>query len=294
MKITRIDDAGDFLERTLTLRANLPFETNLIGSVASSIAFEGKKYDESFWWVIQNAQDEVVGAMMRTAPHNLVLSPMPKTAIPDCVNMIVEMDPQFPGISGPKELVTQFLGLYRQQLSAELKIKSSTGLLLYELAELVLPKLKGNLRLATAEDYELVLSWYRAFEIELDLQTHGIEESVSGAMYRDAIYFLEVEGEIVSLVGHAAIVETPSGKVVRIGPVYTPPEYRGRGYASSATAAVSEILRELPARVMLYTDAANPTSNGIYLRLGYELLAENIEIEFSKPIEKLSIGELDR
>jgi predicted GNAT family acetyltransferase len=280
MKVQRVDDVNDFLERTLALRANLPFETNLIGSVASSIAFSGKKYDESFWWIIQNAENEVIGAMMRTAPHNLVLSPMPTTAIPDCVKAIVEMDPQFPGISGPKELVAQFLRLYRQQLSIELKIKSSTGLLLYALAELVVPNLNGNLRLATTKDYDLALSWYRAFEVELDLQMHGVAENVSGTIDRGALYFWEVDGEIVSLVGHAAIVETPSGKVVRIGPVYTPPEYRGRGYASCATAAVSEILRGLPARVMLYTDATNPTSNGIYLRLGYKLIAENIEIEF--------------
>ena len=280
MKIQRIDDAGDFLHRTLALRANLPFETNLIGSVASSVVFSGKKFDESFWWIIQAENDEVVGAMMRTAPHNLVLSPMPPAAISDCVTAIIKMDPEFPGISGPKELVAQFLKLYRQQLSTKLEIKSSTGLLLYALAELVAPKLKGNLRLATVEDFELALSWYRDFEIELDLQMHSIAENVSSAINRDSLYFWEVDGGIVSLVGHAAIVETPSGKVVRIGPVYTPPEYRGHGYASSATAAVSEILRKLPARVMLYTDAANPTSNAIYLRLGYELIAENIEIEF--------------
>lgn len=86
MKIQRIDDAGDFLDRTLTLRANLPFETNLLGSVASSIAFTGKKYDETFWWIIQSAESEVVGAMMRTAPYNLVLSPMPTTAIPSTLS----------------------------------------------------------------------------------------------------------------------------------------------------------------------------------------------------------------
>lgn len=138
--------------------------------------------------------------------------------------------------------------------------------------------------MATTKDYELALSWYQAFVIELDLQMHGIAENVSNAIHLGALYFWEVDGKIVSLAGHAAIVETPSGKVVRIGPVYTPTEYRGRGYASSATAAVSEILLELPARVMLYTDAANPTSNGIYLRLGFELIAENIEIEFQERV----------
>jgi predicted GNAT family acetyltransferase len=61
---------------------------------------------------------------------------------------------------------------------------------------------------------------------------------------------------------------TPSG--IRIGPVYTPPELRGRGYAS---ALVAELTRRLIAGgrqfCFLFTDLANPTSNSIYQRVGY-------------------------
>jgi predicted GNAT family acetyltransferase len=75
------------------------------------------------------------------------------------------------------------------------------------------------------------------------------------------------EGTPVSLA--AAGGATPSG--LRVGPVYTPPQRRGRGYASAVTAAVSAgALARGWEYCFLFTDLANPTSNRIYRRLGYE------------------------
>jgi len=56
----------------------------------------------------------------------------------------------------------------------------------------------------------------------------------------------------------------------RVAPVYTLPEYRGRGYATALVAAVSrELIARGKRRLFLTTDAANPTSNAIYARIGY-------------------------
>jgi predicted GNAT family acetyltransferase len=57
--------------------------------------------------------------------------------------------------------------------------------------------------------------------------------------------------------------------VSRIGPVYTPPEQRGRGWASNAVAEVSRRRQAEGTQVCLFTDQANPTSNGIYAALGF-------------------------
>jgi predicted GNAT family acetyltransferase len=66
---------------------------------------------------------------------------------------------------------------------------------------------------------------------------------------------------------------TPNG--TRIGPVYTPPELRGRGYGSALTAAVTERLLGSGLRFcFLYTDLANPTSNSIYQRIGYRPVSD--------------------
>ena len=70
--------------------------------------------------------------------------------------------------------------------------------------------------------------------------------------------------------------------MVRIGPVYTPPERRGRGYGSAATAAASQRLLEAGAEeVLLYTDLANPVSNSIYQRIGYRAVEDRVVLDFT-------------
>jgi predicted GNAT family acetyltransferase len=68
---------------------------------------------------------------------------------------------------------------------------------------------------------------------------------------------------------------------VRVGAVYTPAPLRGRGYAGGATAAVSQAALDSGAKeVLLFTDLANPTSNGLYQRLGYRPVADFATYEF--------------
>jgi predicted GNAT family acetyltransferase len=62
--------------------------------------------------------------------------------------------------------------------------------------------------------------------------------------------------------------------VDRIGPVYTPPEARGRGYGSAVTAHLTQHIRAGGADACLFTDLANPTSNKIYAAIGYRPVAD--------------------
>jgi predicted GNAT family acetyltransferase len=85
------------------------------------------------------------------------------------------------------------------------------------------------------------------------------------------------DGGPVSLAGWGG--RTPNS--VRIGPVYTPPEQRRRGYGSAVTAAVTaEQLAVGRTFCFLYTDLANPTSNKIYTEIGYELVCDSIDYAF--------------
>lgn len=96
------------------------------------------------------------------------------------------------------------------------------------------------------------------------------------------IVLWEDAGELVSMAGWGG--PTPNG--IRVGPVYTPPERRGHGYATVLTAELSRQL--LDGRLFeggrrfcfLYTDLANPTSNAIFERIGYRRVAESAEISF--------------
>lgn len=75
----------------------------------------------------------------------------------------------------------------------------------------------------------------------------------------------------------------PVAGVVRIGPVFTPPELRGRGYAGVAVAELSRRLLHAGNRAcMLYTDLANPTSNSVYQRIGYRPVLDAQQLDFEQ------------
>ncbi|HEX2902904.1 MAG TPA: GNAT family N-acetyltransferase, partial [Jatrophihabitans sp.] len=85
--------------------------------------------------------------------------------------------------------------------------------------------------------------------------------------------WLGAGGDPVSMAGRNVTV----AGVSRVGPVYTPPERRGRGYAAAVTAACTQHALATDAdRAILFTDVANPTSNGIYQRLGYRPIADRV------------------
>jgi uncharacterized protein len=132
---------------------------------------------------------------------------------------------------------------------------------------------RGRLVRVVAGQLETLIEWWRAFAVEAHVG--GDVESAAGAararMDAGGAFFWEHEGRPVSL----AAVNPAVARVARVGPVYTPPSERGRGYAASAVAALSR--RALTAgarRCALFTDLANPTSNKIYAEVGYRRLCD--------------------
>jgi predicted GNAT family acetyltransferase len=91
------------------------------------------------------------------------------------------------------------------------------------------------------------------------------------------LWLWESAGQPVCLVGHQATVFGST----RVGPVYTPSEHRGHGYASALTAFVSRRIIDSGSAACLYTDLANRTSNKIYAAIGYEPVADFVRYDFS-------------
>ena len=278
MKIIVVPDAATFLERSAPLRSALPYLTNVMGSVAMSVAHGHGTYETMSWWIIEDDEQHVRGMMMRTAPHKLVLSPMPRDALDPAVDAVLQRDPGIPGVSGPHDLAHSFLTRFIQVSGRALRVEVERAILVYVLGSLIVPApSSGFWRAGEQDDFELLLTWWNGFADDTDVERHGFEESVRPSL-RDGRMYLWIDADRpVCAVSHSLAVTTPSGSVARIGPVYTPPEERRRGYASQLTAAVSSRLRQRGHGLMLFTDAANATSNGVYTRLGYQKVDELVE-----------------
>ena len=62
--------------------------------------------------------------------------------------------------------------------------------------------------------------------------------------------------------------------------MFTPIDFRRRGYAGALTADISRRALDLADEVVLFTDLANPTSNAIYQRLGYRPVEDRVWVSF--------------
>jgi predicted GNAT family acetyltransferase len=89
----------------------------------------------------------------------------------------------------------------------------------------------------------------------------------------------QVDGTAVAY----GVVGLPLHGMSRVGPVYTPPEWRGRGYGSAVTAACTRWALAAGARdVVLFTDLGNPVSNSTYQRMGYRPMFDTAELLFDR------------
>jgi uncharacterized protein len=145
----------------------------------------------------------------------------------------------------------------------------------------------GRLRRASKADGPVLIPWVRAFHAEA-FREHAppfdaeqlVDRRLGGST--DGLCLWDDEGPR-TLAGFTG--PTPHG--IRVGPVYTPPEHRGRGYASACVAALSQLLLDRGYRFcFLYTDLANPTSNRIYQRVGYEPVCDVAEFHFLPPRDR--------
>lgn len=225
----------------------------------------------------------VVGVAMNVKPFGLSLSPMPAEACDLLAETIAASEETFPQLNGEKAAASHFMARFQALRGIPDDKVKCRGMLLYQLRGLKKPvAVSGCLRQAVSGDLPLISEWTRSFykdvghPVDEDAEARTRQRLESGFMF---VWTLE-DGTPVAMVGHAAPVTSFSGTVTRIAPVYTPPEHRKHGYASAATAAVCERLEESGVTVMLFADAANPTSNAIYQAIGFELNCENVSYEF--------------
>ena len=271
----QIESADEFLTLTRDFRTREPISTQIMNAAAQSVSKGTATYDSARWWIVESNSD-VVGIAMHTAPYSIFLSPMPLKAAPVLSDLICTSEQRFPGVNGPLEVVERFLSPCQEIFEGAFSSELEQTHLSYLLDRVIAPtKVIGKIRYAKVKDRELVLNWFKAFEIEAEIESPDLEVAVSRVMANRALYLWTVGDEVVSLAGHSTAVETPLGNLCRIGPVYTPPEQRKRGYASFLVAGICSVLKARGLSVMLYADAKNPDSNKIYSNIGFKQVGVN-------------------
>jgi len=287
MKIELVETVEEFVAISTSFRAAHPLRTNVIGSVALAVGGGDRTYDDYHWWIARDDSGDVVGIAMRTSPFNMFISPMPKDAARALGHNVGHVDDELPGLTGPEDLIDTFMKGYVESGSpgsARVLVEQRRDLL-YEIEELVAPDVEGVGRPARGDETETVARMLMAFANGAAVPSLSLAEARDTALRKlndESLFCWSVDDAVVAIAGHAPIVTTESVVLGRVGPVYTPPAHRRRGYGSAVTAYVTRHLMEKGARVMLFTDAANPTSNAIYQAIGYRLVDELVETRFTE------------
>lgn len=275
MKVRQLDDAAAFLAATHDLRAAQPVLTNIHGTIAQSVA-AGRRYERELWFVVEDDAGVVVGAALWTLPHKLLVTPMSDDAASALGRAAGRLDVRVHGVIGPARqarLVAAAVGGEATPYMDERVLVLGDYL--------APPPVAGGVRRASTDDLDLLVEWLDRFGRDAGLAV--MDGRASARANLDRTWLWVVEGEPVALAGHAPVVAAPGSTVARVGPVYTPAPLRGRGYGSAVTAAVVEHLLPRVDTVMLYTDAANPTSNAIYERLGFAHVADVVDLDLAAP-----------
>lgn len=275
-------DPGEFLAVARDHLATDPVVSTVVTTIAhralSQLADGISPADRDWWLVIRDGSGAVVGAGMRTAPfapYPPFLLPMPDEAAVALARALSDRGEEVLGINGALPAVELCAAELARLGGGRVEVGQHTRL--HEVVDLVWPRsVPGRLVGATEDDLELAMEWFAAFMGDADEQA-GRPRGVSAHEVPDRSemlrrlrggqlwFWVDETGQRV----HLTAANPPSFGVVRIGPVYTPPAQRGRGWASNAVAEVSRRIQTDGARACLYTDQANPTSNKIYAALGY-------------------------
>ena len=239
------------------------------------IAVSADQYRSFRGWVVED-DGEVRAAGLQTNDYNLVLS---ESDDPVAVRQLAQHIGPLPGVVGPRPAVDQFVAA---RLEESLVVMDQGVYVLTEVNDV--DPAPGESRLATLDDVDLIVEWVMAFQAEAlgEVDPEGIgrvvRTRVAGDNRSAGFMIYEDAGEIVSISGHSG----PTGSGIKIAPVYTPSEKRGKGYATNLVADHSRWLLEHGYEsCFLYTDMANPTSNSIYQRIGYRKVGEAAQYEFA-------------
>ncbi|WP_435270124.1 GNAT family N-acetyltransferase [Streptomyces sp. 1222.5] len=222
---------------------------------------------------------EVRAVFFRTPPRRPYLTPLTPEEADSLAAHMARLGRPLPGVSADHYTATAFAKAWQRHTGAMPTLHERERL--YRLGTLTPPEPlpEGRGRIAGEQDRERLIRWHREFIADIG----GTPAADNGSWADTRIAHGRVtvwetlDGTPVSMAGVTPMV---AGQI-RVAPVYTPAHLRGRGYAGAATVEASRTALAAGAvEVLLFADLANPTSNGLYQRIGYRPVTDFAVYDF--------------
>ena len=258
----------------------------LLGNII--IGNEGK--DKTDWrdsakWFMATVLDTngIQLTALMTPPHNITLYATDNIINPEAVNCLLDglKGYEIPGVTTEKNLAEYFAKEYTSRNGITFATTMSQRI--YELTAVNADiPVFGDIRLLDEGDMHFFPYWIEAFHAagvygRTEMYIPQDAEAYRYRLSAKKLYVLEDTGMPVSMAGFTRVMQTAIG----VAFVYTPPYYRGKGYATSCVAQISRLALDKGfKKCVLYTDLANPTSNSIYQKIGYVPVCDSMMLKF--------------
>ncbi len=273
MELTRFDDINKFLQTTKPILLENEVENNLILGVSLHIKSNPEKYKERYLAVISKGND-ILAIAVCTPPFKLLFwgkSDNCKYEMELIIYDILHSKLEISGVLCLSHHALQFAEIWQEKTGEPFRTGMSERI--YKLTEVIFPKdIKGKMRLATLVDLDLICRWMQEFHFEAvpDDPMTNFEEFAKKKIDNEDIMIWD-DGEPVSLASSAR----PTLNGISINLVYTPIQFRKKGYATALVAHLCQkLLNDGWKFCTLFTDLSNPTSNSIYQTVGFRPICD--------------------
>jgi hypothetical protein len=236
---------------------------------------EGAFADKEFGLIRILNNKELTSVAIKAPNSSLVLTFISDEELNALINTLVEKSIEVPKILGPLEVCKKFSQIWSEKMNLTSKLSMKQKI--YQLDKVNdLERVDGAMAQADDRDKKILVEWYMAMVKEAipddKMSLEEAQEWVDRKIAANEL-FLWIQNEWQ--VSMAALVgATRNG--IRISAVYTPPDLRRRGIATSLVANLSQyMLDQGTQKCFLYADQMNPTSNSIYQKIGYNPVCES-------------------
>jgi uncharacterized protein len=281
--VERFDAVAEFSRVATPFLSAREAENNLLLGIISDLLGGGRFGPTAPYLGVARRDGRATAVAIRTPPFGVTLSDCADAESVDALAKdVFGVFPTISGVLGPVSAADQFAARWESLTTQKRKLRANERI--HRCSRVTRARSpRGEMRRFRESDRQLALQWTKLFWTEAKLPPASNDaEAMLGIDRRVAdpdggMFFWETDGEVVSMAGAGG--RTPNG--IRIGPVYTPPSFRARGYATALVADLtSAMLDRGRSFCFLFTDRANPMSNSIYAQIGYEPVVDCTMYDF--------------
>ena len=280
MEFEQYDNPGKFYDMLKHLKITNIIENELMLGLTHLLILDPNHFDIPPFLATIKDHNKVILCAFMTPPWSILVhgvSSLDNRPFQVLIEHLVEEKIKVPGVNGESEFSEKFAEIWCYKTKCQKRLHMASRL--YVLKEVYLVKYTpGQLKKAEMDYLDLLIKWTKKFhkEVKLGVKEEYIKNHVK-FIIETGNAFIWFDEQPVCMV----FFERPHEDGVSIGYVYTPAEFRNKGYATSCVSSVSKhALDSGYSYCSLFADLANPTSNNIYQRVGYQPVCDYIYYDF--------------